>query len=530
MKQEASPSKHGIPYLRQVTAFSVGLLLAIACSAYLAWPEQAGVSNQRSFQGGSYRASRDVLSPSFADESGKQHHIVHALQEGQGKKAAALERIVKTHARKELGEDSNRAIAQKTAKALSATHALQLSRKEKQREMLAIRRDIHQDEIAVQKAREEVQRYNILSFGTRAKAHAAHVLHHAAGPNKASGAVQMKPVVVASSTSSVHNDAEKADEIKAAKQEMDRYAQEGGAGIDKYVHDTQSEQHNIKGTRQVHLHGHETSKQLLKRYSRLAQAGIPNKKTVDVTVTKGELVTALSDSGYWRPATILQTRYDGHVLVHFNGFEHKYDEWLPAHAKRIRWSADAGQAKEEAKQLPAGNIPHAGTQDSSASKNVASEEPQRADPLKEKVHLLAVQMQQRQKLQEANLPHPDGVTAANSTQEEHKTTQAQLHKDAAGLPGMCERCLIDRSVPLDGRKNACGICLADRSMLAVSCGVCMDVSTPKSLFAMPFDSVPGSEYVLGESVCRDPCSQCRLCSEWHCMHVYVHARVRFSLL
>jgi hypothetical protein len=42
----------------------------------------------------------------------------------------------------------------------------------------------------------------------------------------------------------------------------------------------------------------------------------------------------LSQTRHWRPARVEDNR-DGQLLVHYEGYKHEYDEWIPAHSTRI---------------------------------------------------------------------------------------------------------------------------------------------------------------------------------------------------
>ena len=73
----------------------------------------------------------------------------------------------------------------------------------------------------------------------------------------------------------------------------------------------------------------------------------------------GKTCMVLSQSGSWRECTIVAEK-PGELLVHFDGFDSKYDEWLPHESgasERLRWIgfiSDAEMAAWDAKDGIAG--------------------------------------------------------------------------------------------------------------------------------------------------------------------------------
>eukprot|EP01062_Namystynia_karyoxenos_P037916 TRINITY_DN27587_c0_g1_i10.p1 TRINITY_DN27587_c0_g1~~TRINITY_DN27587_c0_g1_i10.p1 ORF type:complete len:682 (+),score=116.76 TRINITY_DN27587_c0_g1_i10:77-2047(+) len=78
----------------------------------------------------------------------------------------------------------------------------------------------------------------------------------------------------------------------------------------------------------------------------------------------GQAVTVLSKSGAKRQCTVLQAE-PGRVLVHYNGFLAKYDEWLPRDSSRIvqaETAVGAGTAAQAPAAAPPAPAPAAGVQ------------------------------------------------------------------------------------------------------------------------------------------------------------------------
>ena len=100
---------------------------------------------------------------------------------------------------------------------------------------------------------------------------------------------------------------------------------------------------------------------LLARYGKLASAGVSAyhadsdsmqssadeesareapKRQAPAPVQIGAQLHVLSPSQHWRSARVEDTEA-GQLLVHYDGYEHKYDEWIPAHSTRIRGMQNA---------------------------------------------------------------------------------------------------------------------------------------------------------------------------------------------
>ena len=132
----------------------------------------------------------------------------------------------------------------------------------------------------------------------------------------------------------------------ASAGETARYAKVAGAGAEAYeaALGSSSDNQSYKEAEALAL---KRAKHLLQRYKSSAVLGIHQTGVQQKTAKMqpavgrfkvGDAVTARSATGHWRPAGIeREGRGDtaGELLVHFDGFEHKYDEWIRGDSHRL---------------------------------------------------------------------------------------------------------------------------------------------------------------------------------------------------
>jgi hypothetical protein len=171
-----------------------------------------------------------------------------------------------------------------------------------------------------------------------------------------------------------------------AADEFARYSAVAGAGADAYSADKdffKVERHRSREharTEAKSVPALSQASDLLARYGVLASAGVSAyhsdstamksraneetaqeaaKRQAHAPVPVGAALHVLAPSQHWRAARVVD-KEGGQVLVHYEGYKHKYDEWIPEESKRIRGlKAAALQARQaEAEKKVAREFSH----------------------------------------------------------------------------------------------------------------------------------------------------------------------------
>jgi len=100
------------------------------------------------------------------------------------------------------------------------------------------------------------------------------------------------------------------------------------------------------------------------------------------------------------------------------------------------------------------------------------------------------------------------LAAAHHHASAHEAHVEARKAKASGLAGVCDKCLKDTAIAAPARKQACQVCLGDKSMLAVSCNMCSQSST-SSLYQVGFES--GHTGMIQGHACEKPCMKCERC-------------------
>lgn len=220
---------------------------------------------------------------------------------------------------------------------------------ERMLQLSAMMKQQHENDNAMSDAEEEAAQYNVLSFTT----------------------AQPPAPVENYRGESVQNGSPRRA-AQDAEDELSRYSGIAGSGSDAYAADQKFLSMERKRSIEHHSSAHGSqvpaltaASNLLARYGKLANSGVkayhadsersavadsdhaqPDQKPshadapAGTPVKVGTSVDVLSPSKHWRVARVVDNKA-GHVLVHYDGYEHKYDEWIPATSNRIKGLAAA---------------------------------------------------------------------------------------------------------------------------------------------------------------------------------------------
>ena len=223
---------------------------------------------------------------------------------------------------------------------------------------------------AMANAAQETKDYNVLSF---AHAHKSAPADHHHVPTEDRAAAR-----------AAHD----------AEGELSRYSAVAGSGADAYHEDQRfmkmererSSEHR-SNVRSAAVPALSAASDLLARYGKLASAGVyayhtdssamqadalkASKKEsrsmpsgsrqsalvghAGEPVAVGTVVDVLSQTHHWRKAKV-EGNEAGQVLVHYDGFEHKYDEWIPTESKRIHGLPGATEPRNSAQDAATSKV------------------------------------------------------------------------------------------------------------------------------------------------------------------------------
>ena len=226
--------------------------------------------------------------------------------------------------------------------------------KERMLQLSAMIKQQSESNAAVSNAVNEVQQYNVLGIRSGVE---RHPIHARTGTTSAGQG----------DDTTAQNDSPR-EAAQDAVDELARYSRVAASGADAYAEDKQfmgveekrsQNPANKVVSKPVPVLG--AASHLLARYSRLANAGVAayrsdskfyqanaastpesesslaaSSATREATsVDVGADITVLSPTLRWRAARVDGIEA-GQVLVHYDGFKHKYDEWIPLDSHRIR--------------------------------------------------------------------------------------------------------------------------------------------------------------------------------------------------
>ena len=226
--------------------------------------------------------------------------------------------------------------------------------KERMLQLSAMIKQQSESKAAVSNAVNEVQQYNVLGIRSGVERHPIHARTGATSPGQGDDTTSQ-------------NDSPR-EAAQDAVDELARYSRVAASGADAYAEDKQfmgveekrsQNPANKVVSKPVPVLG--AASHLLARYSRLANAGVAayrsdsklyqanaastresesslaaSSATREATsVHVGAAITVLSPTLRWRAARVDGIEA-GQVLAHYDGYKHKYDEWIPLDSHRIR--------------------------------------------------------------------------------------------------------------------------------------------------------------------------------------------------
>ncbi|KAJ1472991.1 hypothetical protein T484DRAFT_1974025 [Baffinella frigidus] len=220
------------------------------------------------------------------------------------------------------------------------------AKQEEQKEVTAIQQQQDQYSAASTAGSKEFSTYNILSF----KPPTAPAVPAASPPARAAPpALPQAPNQERGRAHAGVAHSEDGHIGDASAGDIARYARVSGAGTAAYETDVGSSEKT--SYKQAEASALKRAAHLLARYQSSAGLGLPpllpaaaphHAAAVGAVVAAkwkvGDAVTARSATGHWRAAVVVRAgRGDtkGEVLVHFSGFDHKYDEWIKLGSARI---------------------------------------------------------------------------------------------------------------------------------------------------------------------------------------------------